>query len=132
LSGSSIVKADSKYFRVEMESVRKIFDGGEGETEWHDDWKKQHRPMVERVKKKLETEIDALAQKYSLLPWDAKLPKVREESEDVYEAEQAIKSGKPLQYQFRFERMSIYVAFAKLPAKAVRAELKKALGRHGP
>ena len=43
LSGSSHVHSDSKYFRVEMESVRVIFPRGSGdrEGEWHREWKQE-------------------------------------------------------------------------------------------
>jgi hypothetical protein len=131
-SGSSTVHADSKYFRVQMESVRKIFAAGDGEGEWHADWKKEHQPIVNRLKKKLEAEIEPLAETYALLPYQAKLPVVLDDAEDTDEGIEAVKSHKPFQLRFRYEMTSVSVVVAKMPSKAQRRELRKALGRHQP
>lgn len=133
LSGSSTVHADSKYFRVELESVRKIFerDSGDAERDWHAEWRKSHQPVANRIKKKIEADIESMVEPYGLLPFRAELREVVEESE-TDEGIEALESKRPFRYRLRFEGTSVIVVLAKLPPKKARHALHKALARHIP
>jgi hypothetical protein len=136
-SGSSEVHADSQHFRVELESVRKIFSRGQGEREWHESWKAEARPRAHRIAKKLEAVLPELVTRLgegaTLVAWDKTLPEVTAaiDEPDSDEARRAPK-GKPVRYVFRlgdYETVRVSVAFAALPSRKARKALEKALGK---
>ena len=131
LSGSSTVSSDSKYFRVSLESVRKIFAHDDNhpdqEGDWHVEWRKTNQPRADKLKKTLEPAIHALVAEYGLIPFSADYPEVvdglAEDRPDV------IQSKKPFQYLYRFGDVTLSVAFQKLPPAPARKSLGEKLER---
>ena len=86
LSGSSTVFSDSKYFRVSIESVRKIFAYNENEPnregDWHAEWRKNNQPRVNQLRARLEPAFPSLVESYGLRPFKPGLPEVEEGNEE--------------------------------------------------
>lgn len=100
MSGSSSVAIEGPYYRLVIESPRMIFDNGEGEKEWHDDWVRQHDTLRAVLKPILEDffqqRIVATAgHSLQLLPHDATRKQLVPGLEHSYDYSVALKQGQP-------------------------------------
>jgi hypothetical protein len=115
MSGSSVVGASARWFRVEMTSVRKRFITPKDEAEWHRDWRREHQPEVNALKAKIER---GLPSGWPLLEYD-----------DKYEEELDALPDEPFRYRFQLGSADVIVVFRALPPKAQLREMHNTFAR---
>lgn len=126
-SGSSTVKSTSRYFVVAVESVRKIFEGGEGdrEADWHREWRKEHQREADKLKRALAAVLETPEQlpQLALIPYEEKLPELRDgEFDDDLDA-----TKRPFRCTYREGMARLTVAYKKRPTNAQQKALRKLL-----
>lgn len=126
-SGSSTVMSTSRYFVVGIESVRKIFEGGDHdhEADWHKEWVKEHQREAHKLKRALAAVLETPEQLelLALIPYDEKLPELRDgEFEDDLDA-----TKKPFRCTYREGMARLTVAYKKRPTSAQQKALRKLL-----
>jgi len=127
VSGSSVVIADSRHFRVEIESVRKVFADPEDEGPWHTSWREQNQPHADRARDRIARALPKLAKRLPLADYTPELIVVVEGNEGEETTKNLLASKQPFAYRLWAGGVGVYVALRALPAAPVRAELKALL-----
>ncbi|MBW1880786.1 MAG: hypothetical protein JRJ84_20720 [Deltaproteobacteria bacterium] len=125
-SGSSTVRASSAHLAVSLTSVRKIFHRGQGEAQWHAEWRAEHQPEVDAALVRLQpvllefTEVEGL----SLAEWSEELPHAWGwvPPEDPHSPTQVCASG-PCRAQLQLWTATLDPALGRAPALEVEVAL---------
>lgn len=135
-SGSSTVRAVGAHLAVSEESARKIFDRGEGEAEWHAEWRREHQKDVDAALAKLEPLLAEAAEKQglALAPFGDDLPEARADvsAEDERSPESVCTVACRVRLDLTTEdapwpRFEVEVAVAPGPKREALAAVAKAL-----